>query len=494
MSMTRGQGWEWAKVPAGSAALLLWLICVAIPSVGAERPRLGREQRIAALSRDPRLGGGKVHVFVVDLSTGRDVVAVQPDKGVSVASNAKLVTAAAALSLLGPDFRFKTEVHAGQREGKRVTGDLYLKGYGDPSLDEGRLWQLASDVYDSGIREVSGGLVIDESYFDGQRLAPLFGTRDTDAHYRAPVGALSLNHNAVQVEVRPAAAAGDPATVITVPHSSHVRVRGNVTTVGPGRRTRVRVTTRSRKRHLLVRVSGRVRLGYSGRRFRKRVNDPGLFTARAFLDLLKRRGVRVRGRRVRRDAVPEDAKLLAVRYSRPLAEIVRHLNKTSSNFAAETVLKVIGAESAGTPGTWPAGLEAVSKFLAGIGIRRGSYSLQNGSGLYESSRFSARQIVHLLRKAHADFRYGADFVASLAIAGVDGTLAHRFVGTGLERYVRAKTGTLAGVVALSGYAGAKTQQGPLAFAVLLTGLPPRATAAARDVADEIVQAAVSVLH
>jgi D-alanyl-D-alanine carboxypeptidase/D-alanyl-D-alanine-endopeptidase (penicillin-binding protein 4) len=130
------------------------------------------------------------------------------------------------------------------------------------------------------------------------------------------------------------------------------------------------------------------------------------------------------------------------------------------------VIRTLGAEVVSRPGTWDKGLEAVARYLESLGLARGSYKMANGAGLYDSNRFSADQIAAVLRAAMRDFRISGEFLASLAVAGADGTLGHRMAGTAAERYVRAKTGTLANVSCLSGVAGAPGQK-PLVFSMLM---------------------------
>jgi D-alanyl-D-alanine carboxypeptidase/D-alanyl-D-alanine-endopeptidase (penicillin-binding protein 4) len=134
----------------------------------------------------------------------------------------------------------------------------------------------------------------------------------------------------------------------------------------------------------------------------------------------------------------------------------------------------------------------VSRFLTSIGIAPTAYKMTNGSGLYDADRFSPAEIVDLLRYAYRDFRWAADFVGSLAIAGVDGTTSHRMDTGGAQRFVRAKTGTLLGVSCLSGYAGAPGHM-PLAFAILMNGVGETATGEARKAQDAVAEALVTFL-
>jgi len=183
-----------------------------------------------------------------------------------------------------------------------------------------------------------------------------------------------------------------------------------------------------------------------------------------------RHGITVADRTVRTGETPPGLGVLTSRESEPLSVLIRDVNKVSSNVMANQVLLAIGAERRGAPGTFAKGIEAVEEHLASIGIPRRGFHLASGSGLDTETRLDAVTLVALLRSAARDFRYATDLMASLSVAGADGTLSRRMAGSPAERYVRAKTGTLQGVVALSGYA-AGPRRGLLAFAVMINGAP-----------------------
>jgi len=249
----------------------------------------------------------------------------------------------------------------------------------------------------------------------------------------------------------------------------------NVETKEAGNRTRVN-------------VSGRVRLGAEPRTVYRRVVQPSLFLGYTLRQLLERRGIAIGGS-VRVGASPaQGLRVLATHDSAPLAVVVQELNKRSNNFTAEQILRTLGAEIGGHPGSWDKGLSAVARYLAGLGIKTGAYQMMNGSGLYDSNRFSAEQIATVLRGATQDFRISAEFLASLAIAGTDGTIAHRMGGTLAERYVRAKTGTLANVSCLSGFAGSPGHL-PLVFSIIVNDVSnPNDARRAQDRAAELLVA------
>src|SRR2546428_1409771 len=197
-------------------------------------------------------------------------------------------------------------------------------------------------------------------------------------------------------------------------------------------------------------VGGRIPLPADSIVMSRRVGDPAFYYGQALRSLMKKRGIKVTGR-VRRGAAPQTATLIQSYDSPELGEIIRDMNKISSNFIAEMVVKTLGAELKGTPGSWPKGLEVAEDLLAELGIPRGTYVLKNGSGLNDTNLFTARQIATLLQAVWKRFPVASEFVSSLGIAARDGTMRLRMEGTDAAGRLRAKTGTLERVTALSGY-------------------------------------------
>jgi D-alanyl-D-alanine carboxypeptidase/D-alanyl-D-alanine-endopeptidase (penicillin-binding protein 4) len=391
----------------------------------------------------------------------------------------KLVTTAAALARLGPEYRFGTEfyVDAASRGSPSVKA-LHVRGKGDPTLLTERLWGIAGDVAHLGVRRI-GDLVVDESFFDGERSGPGFDLEAGDKSYLAPTGAASLNWNTIAVHVAPGDRRGVAGRVEVEPASDYVEVENRTTTVATNGRRRVVVSSIPRNGKQRILVEGRIPAGSRVQVVWRRIDEPALYLGHTLRRLLDLRGVRVTGK-VRLGEVPDGARLVHVAESESLAEIVRRLNKTSNNFVAEQLLKTLGAEVKGAPGSWAKGVAAAEEFLAEVGVARGGYVMKNGSGLNDTNRFSARQLVTLLRAMWSRFPLQAEYLASLPVAGRDGTIRFRMEGSEAEGRLRAKTGTLENVTSLSGYvetAGHRT----LAFAVLVNDYAGRAASAVRAV-------------
>jgi D-alanyl-D-alanine carboxypeptidase/D-alanyl-D-alanine-endopeptidase (penicillin-binding protein 4) len=424
------------------------------------------------------LSRARVGICVLSLESGETLYAHDADALLNPASNVKLFTTAAALSRLGPDYRFETEVWAAGGPPGGAARTLAIRGKGDPSLTTERLWALAGELHHRGVQAVRD-ILVDETFFDGEREAPGYDQEQGDRAYLAPAGPVSLNFNTIAVHVDPGARVGEPARVELEPPSEYLEVLNRTSTGRPGGRGRIAAHTQPAGARERVAVTGRIPLGGRHLTFWRKVDDPALYFGLTLKRMLELRGVRVSGR-VRRAAAPPEAKLLLVAESEPLAEIVRRLNKGSSNFMAEQVLKTLGAEVQGPPGSWRSGIAAGEEALEALGLPRGSYVWKNGSGLNDTNRFSARQTASLLRELWRRFPLMAEFVGSLPVAGRDGTVRFRMEGTAAEGRLRAKTGTLEGIAGLSGYVESGSGQ-RLAFAILVNDYASRPAAVVRAV-------------
>lgn len=457
----------------------------------------------AAVAAYPSLAAAQLGATVVDVHTGTTLWSHDADRLLNLASVTKILTGAAALDGLGAGFRWRTSVYAEKLdpESGTVDGDLFVRGRGDPTLTLAGLHELARTLAWRGVVDVSGDLVFDGSYFDDVDEPPRYADQPKErAGYRAPVGAASLERNAITVVVV-ADRFGQGLAEVTLdpPLSDYVRVVDAAVVTVPSGRTRIHVATVIKRDHLELRVSGQI-LADEGVAFvRRRIDDPVKLFGEAFRAALAEHGIRVRGRKLGRAATPATAILLAERESPPLADVLRAMAKTSDNYLAETVLKTLGAESrplppppsVPPPATWADGTAAVQRYLADkAGVPAGGYRYENGSGLYDSTAVSAAAVARVLVAAWRDFRVGPDLASALATGGVDGTLRRRFRDAATRARVRAKTGTLAAVSSLAGYAGSDGDR-PLAFVVVANAMAPAARADARRLQDRVAALCVA---
>ncbi len=432
----------------------------------AGRDREALKQVLSELAVRGPLATAKVGICVLSLSDGTVVFARNADELLNPASNVKLVTAAAALARLGPDFRFDTEFSLDGALGERPR--LYVRGKGDPTMTTERLYQVAGELKHLGLREVSD-IVLDDSYFDAARVAPGFEQETTDRPYTAPTGALSLNANAVGVYVRSAGAGARPVVEVDPQSDYFAVVNGALGTSSRARRASVSSEPDGERQRIVVRGT----VPASGEFVAwKRIDSPPLYYGQTLKMLLEQRGVHVRGK-VKLGSVSEHARLLYLAQSDTFDLVLKRMNKTSNNFVAEQLMKTLGAEVKGPPGTTAKGVEATEEFLEQkVGLSRGSYVLKNGSGMNDTNRFSPSQLARLLKTMAERFPYAAEYLSSVPIGGKDGTLKWRFEGADIAGRLRAKTGTLENVCALSGLV--QTASGEtLAFSVMVNDFPGR---------------------
>ncbi len=429
--------------------------------------------------------GGNASVLFVDLETGETLASSHEHDPKNPASNAKIPTAAAALTLLGPDHRFVTGLYGKAKDG--AIDELVLRGRGDPTLSTDDLAHLARDLRAAGIRKV-GRIAVDQSYFDAKFVPPAFDQQPNEwAYFRAPVAAVSLNENTVTFRVR-ATSEGEKAEILVEP-PGFVDVEGSVSTGKKGSPESITCELSPKGDRLLAKMGGHLPEGSRLVPIVKRADDPRRLAGFALRAVLKEQGFEV----------SDDVKLggddekrsLTTHASRPLAEIVPLLGKDSDNFAAEMLLRATAAERDGSTSAED-GAKVVEAFLRDHGALDAGMKVTNGSGLFDANRSTAYGLATLLADTYQSPKIAPEFVAQLSIGGVDGTLKHRFGKWAKERAVRAKTGTLAGAVALSGYVLAPAGRKPIVFSILVNGVNGKASEA-RAAMDKAVDAAAAEL-
>ncbi len=431
--------------------------------------------------------GAMIGIAIVDGTSGELLFEKNATQGFVAASNAKLITTAAALALLGPSFQFRTELLAKSiSPSGSIRGDLYIRGRGNALFDDADMARLVRRLKAQGVTRIDGQIIVDNSYFDSENLPPHFNEQPTEtAAFRAPIAATSFNFNAFAIHVRPALAGHGPTRIEVRPACDYLSIVNTSSTITTGR-SRLVIDSTDEAGRLRITISGQLRKEVARRRFRKRAPNPVLFVGSGLRRALADAGIAVRKKHVEAGMAPEGSLVLATHQGPALATMVRGMGKYSNNFVAELLLKVIGAEvkAAGAPATWNHGLMAVHEFLASAGLSTGSYRYENGSGLFDSNRFSPLQLTTILQLAHRNARWGSDFFSSLAIAAFDGTLHGRMKDSEAAGFVRAKTGTLDQASALSGVA-AIDGRNPLFFSILINGFSENAIGTARGLQDEI---------
>jgi D-alanyl-D-alanine carboxypeptidase/D-alanyl-D-alanine-endopeptidase (penicillin-binding protein 4) len=465
---TLGPSWS-TRIDDRLAALTA--VTRTVDSTSDSRLRTRIEAALAPLAEQAR-----VAIEIRDLDTGEVLLERDHARALNPASNQKLITAIAAVELLGPDYRFETSVW---RDGDA----LVLRGEGDPDLHVGDLHRLAAELAShperlDGVRRI----VIDDTAFDAQLLGPGFRSDGDGESYIAPSGALALDYGTVEVTVSPGSYGG-PAQIHLEPSSPEIEIHDRTHT-GAGR---LEITTHAGERgQTIVEVEGAIAGGHAPISIRRRVTDPGLVAGGCFAQLL--------ARATGRDALPivrgqlsQDAELLAHHESAPLLAVLSSALRFSNNFTAEQVLRTLAWRATGQPGSWRDGVVVLERFAATISPERADgQRFVNGSGLSLDGRLTPSFIVDVLALAGRASSPSQLLLASFAQAGGEGTLRNRLPHAGA--HVLAKTGTYAGASTLSGVI--HDDQRRLGFSILINGAPLERSRAAQD---RVVAALLRVL-
>ena len=421
----------------------------------ASPPKTATGQSLDQLLADPALHGATVSLMVRDARSGNTLYQHNPRTRLVPASNLKLLTTAAAMDVLGPQYRFATQLLTnGTQQGERLVGNLYLRGLGDPTLQFADYQALATQLASQGIRQVQGDLVFDDTWFDAERLGVDWSHDDESTYYGAQISALTVSPNSdfdagtVLVTARAPLRAGQPVGVEIFPPTDYLQL-SNRAVSGPGH------TYGINRRHgtNLLQLSGAVAPGKQSKQLVS-VWEPTQLVANLFEQALAQQGITVLGRRVIGGASPATASVLAEHRSAPLQELITPLLKLSNNNMSEALLKAMGRQSANS-GTAAAGVVAVAGFLKRQGLDTAALSQVDGSGLSRLNLVSSHTLTDLLLAANKQPWFNAWYNA-LPIAGnsdrmTGGSLRYRLRGTPAQNNLHAKTGSMGGVSSLSGY-------------------------------------------
>ncbi|MGH7468381.1 MAG: D-alanyl-D-alanine carboxypeptidase/D-alanyl-D-alanine endopeptidase [Longimicrobiales bacterium] len=458
----------------------------ATPAAAAPHAALALRADIERLVATP----GRWSVTVVSLDRGDTLIAHSPDIPLVPASNMKLFTSAAALYYLGPQYRYNTFLLAdGTIQGGVLQGDLIIYGTGDPTISDRfgqkmRVWETFADTLIAlGVREIRGKIVADASYFGGPGTAAGWEKDYMNASYAAPASALSFAENVATLQVKPAAETGGRPEVRLIPGGEgSIAVVNEATTVA-GRRSWINVTRTSYDGPILIR--GQIGKNTMGVLRTVPVSDPARWAGAVLRETLEKRGLHVTGGVVAvqsPEASPVTGRLvfapafsdkpplrvLAIHESPPLFDILEVVNKKSHNLLAEQTLRTVGRVALGQ-GTVEAGARAVRHLLEAeaSGVTP-DITIYDGSGLSILNRVTTRSVIHLL-SFMAKSNMWNDYWETLPEAG-NGDGLRRMYRTPADHNLRAKTGTIDHVSALSGYVRAANGE-RLAFSIISNDVP-----------------------
>ncbi|MGB7894316.1 MAG: D-alanyl-D-alanine carboxypeptidase/D-alanyl-D-alanine-endopeptidase [Microcoleus sp.] len=434
--------------------------------------------QVDAIANRPEFSRSRWGILIQPLSSTTTLYSRDATKYFIPASNAKLLTTAAALQKLGADFRIKTSVYSGEN------GSLYVAGRGDPSIAVAQLKSLAQQLKQRGISQVNQ-LIGDDSYFQGSAVNPNWEWEDAQAGYGAPINSLIFNQNAIDLLLSPQAI-GQPlkVTFAEAKLANQWQLQNNTVTVAQNESEFIEVGREFDRP--IIRVGGQLKVGAEPESAYVAVVNPANNFLQYFQQALATEGIPVKQALVASASRNLNQELATVE-SPPLAELVRETNRESNNLYAEVLLRLLGKITDKMPvpqeNTGESGLKELKTVLTQLGVNPNSYILADGSGLSRHNLISPEALVQTLRLM-ANSPAASIYRQSLPIAGESGTLKNRFNITPNRVIMQAKTGTMSGVSALSGYIEVPNYE-PLVFSIIVNQ-SDLSTAKMRSATDEIV--------
>ncbi len=428
---------------------LLCLLLLAT-AVADANPGPGDGGSIERLIAAQHLSPSSVSYLVTDVDSGRVILGHAAATARAPGSVIKILTTFAALDALGPEFKWQTHaLIAGPLQRGVLNGDLYLQGGGDPYMTLDRWWRFARALRARGLRTIRGDIVIDDRAFDIAAEDPAAFDGHPNRPYNVAPSALMINFQTVEFRITPDPEAHQVA-VSTDPTPVNLRVDNRLRLVRgrcAGRGDRVEFAVDDTRRDHVV-LSGTLAERCAPREMIRALMQAPQFAYGTFVELWRELGGRITGG-LRIGDTPADARPLLDFDSLSLAEVVRLTNKYSNNLMARDLLLTLGAQRFGAPATVAKGIDAINAWSRERGLPLGDTVLSNGSGLSRRARISAATLTAVLRAAYHD-RFAPEFLVSLPLAGIDGTLRTRMKDAP-PGAVRLKTGTLDGVSSVAGF-------------------------------------------
>ncbi len=422
-------------------------------------------------------------ILVQPLSVGLTLYNRDAEKYFTPASNLKLLTTAAALQQLGANFRIRTSIY------QNGNGILRIVGRGDPSLSDTQLQALAKQLKQKGITQIQQ-LIADDSYIQGDIVNPTWQWEDIESDYGAPGGSFILNQNIFSLKLVPQAV-GKPLQVVWTDanESRQWQIINQSVTIAQNQPTYINVTRELSGTTL--RIQGQLTANSEPYLVDLPVVDPSYYFLRRFRTALATEKITIGKTLVLPGGVNQQE--IAFVESPPLSELLMETLQNSNNLYAEALLRALAVEKPRVKNQTSAdvGLEVVKASLTKLGVNPANYVLVDGSGLSRRDLVTPEAFVQTLRLI-ARTPAASVYRASLPVAGKSGTLKGRFQGTSAEGIVQAKTGTLTGVVSLSGYVNPPKYQ-PLVFSIIVNQSEQSATVM-RQAIDEIVVLLTQLQH
>ncbi|MFC1731228.1 D-alanyl-D-alanine carboxypeptidase/D-alanyl-D-alanine-endopeptidase [candidate division KSB1 bacterium] len=439
------------------------------------------KEDILNFSRDASVKHASWGICVIDVETGNKLADYNSSTSLIPASTMKIVSTAAALSLLGKDYRFKTWIEmSGQIDATGVLrGNLYLRGGGDPTLGSKRFLGTGSEsifsnwikaIKNAGIRKIDGRIIADDSNYEGQMIPPSRTWDDMGNYYGTSCSALSYHENYFTVLFKPGYKIGSETQVLrTIPEIPDVQFENQVTTAASGTGDQVIIYVAPFSE--IIQLEGTVPIGSKEFSVKGSMPDPAYTLVFSFEKYLKEHGIisafpatTIRKLKLVNKESEEKRKVLLTHQSPRLEEIIQLTNINSINVFAESMVLITGKTQTGS-GSYKSGLQSIASFWKSKGINLNGFNMEDGSGLSRQNLITTEQLSRMLEIFVKDNAY-IPFKNSLPLAARTGSLKNIFKGTYAENNLQAKSGYLTATRAYAGYVTNKNDK-LLAFAVIV---------------------------
>nr|WP_223590849.1 D-alanyl-D-alanine carboxypeptidase/D-alanyl-D-alanine-endopeptidase [Neobacillus bataviensis] len=435
-----------------------------------------RSQLNQVLSSEPALQGSMAGISIRSAADRNIIYQYQGDLRLRPASNMKLLTAAAALSVLGENHTFSTEIYAeGPVKKQTLKGNLFLKGKGDPTLLKTDFDKMAEEIQKLGIKKIKGNLIGDDSWYDDVRYSLDLPWSDETAYYGAQVSALTASPTtdydtgSIKVEIQPGIHRWDKPMVKITPKTDYVKIVNKAITVQEDGRKKLTVE----REHATntITIEGTIPMKAKVEKEWVGVWNPTRYAVTLFQQSLANHGITLTGK-IKTGMVPEKARILYIHHSMPLSRLLVPFLKLSNNVLAEGLVKEMGKVVKGE-GSWEKGLDVLKTEMTNLGVNPRTMVIRDGSGISHVDLISANQLSLLLWNAQKQKWYSS-YLNALPLSGihdkmVGGSLRNRMKNPDTQGRVRAKTGTISTVSSLSGYVHTKSGK-TLIFSILLNNL------------------------
>ncbi|PFP28981.1 D-alanyl-D-alanine carboxypeptidase/D-alanyl-D-alanine-endopeptidase [Bacillus sp. AFS073361] len=456
------------------------ILILMIPSSIKVNAMYGHEKMVQQMDQlinnELALKGAIAGVSIRSAEDGKIIYSHQGDVRLRPASNMKLLTAAAALHILGEDYTFTTEIYTdGALKKKTLNGNLYLKGKGDPTLLKSDFDQIAVEIKKHGIKKINGNIVGDDTWYDGVRYSLDLPWSDETTHYGAQISALTasptqdFDAGSVKVVVQPATKKGDKPIIKLTPKTNYLKIVNHAVTGAEEGKKNITVERVHAKN--AITIKGTIPIKAKPEQDWIGVWDPTKYAMSLLKQSLTEHGIQVTGK-LKTGMVPDTAKMFTTYHSIPLSELMVPFMKLSNNVHAEILMKEMGKVVKGK-GSWENGLEVLNSELVKFGVNPKTLVLRDGSGVSHVNLIPANQLTQLLFAVQKE-KWFSSYLQSLPVAGAPGkmeggTLRNRLKDPLVRGRVKAKTGTISTVSSISGYIKTKSGQ-TLIFSILLNNL------------------------